>query len=203
MKEIEKKELDQKELELIEKVKEDAREILEEILDKANLKAGDVFVIGCSTSEIKGKYIGRGSDLNIALALYETIEPILREKGIYIAAQCCEHLNRAIILEREALLPGKEIVNVRPMIHAGGSFATTVYENLKDPVAVEHIKASAGIDIGETLIGMHLKDVAVPLRTKNRYIGDARVTAARTRPKFIGGSRAIYDESLIGGEVRR
>ena len=120
-----------------------------------------------------------------------------------MAAQCCEHLNRAVIVEKAALLPGTEIVNVVPQMHAGGSFAVTVYENAENPVAVEEIRADAGMDIGDTLIGMHLKKVAVPVRIGVKKIGEAHVVCARTRPKFIGGSRAVYDDVLSGGEIRR
>ena len=121
---------------------------------------------------------------------------MLNEKGIYLAAQCCEHLNRAIIIEKEAV-PFAEYVNVVPVPKAGGSFATQAYAHFNSPVAVEEIKADAGIDIGSTLIGMHLKKVAVPVRLEVKTIGEAPVTAARTRPKFIGGSRANYDDNLI------
>lgn len=174
-----------------------------ELLGTAGLKEGEIFVVGCSSSEIKGTHIGKGSDINVAKAVYDGIYPLLKAKGVYLAAQCCEHLNRAIIVERKALLPGTEICNVVPQLHAGGSFAVTMFENAGDPVAVEHIKAAAGMDIGDTLIGMHLRDVAVPVRTEVKKIGEANVVCARTRPKFIGGARAVYDDALSGGEVRR
>lgn len=186
-----------------EEIKEASRKAAEELLQVANLKKGDIFVIGCSSSEIKGQHIGKGSDINAAKAVYEGIKPLLDEKCIYLAAQCCEHLNRTIITEREALLPGTEIVNVVPQLHAGGSFSMTVYENAKDPVAVEEIKAAAGMDIGDTLIGMHLKKVAVPVRISVKKIGEANLVCARTRPKFVGGSRAVYDDALSGGDIRR
>ena len=120
----------------------------------------------------------------------------MQERGIFLAAQCCEHLNRAIIVEREAV-PYAEIVNVVPQPKAGGSFATTAYKTFNHPVAVEEIRADAGIDIGGTLIGMHIKKVAVPVRLENNRLGDANVLAARTRPKFIGGERAVYNEKLM------
>lgn len=185
-----------------EDIRDQAAEAVRELLEAAGLKKGDTFVVGCSTSEIKGASIGKGSDLNAADAVYEGIKPVLDEKGIYLAAQCCEHLNRALIVERESLLPGTEICNVVPQIHAGGSFATTCYKHFKDPVALEHIKADAGFDIGDTLIGMHLKDVAVPVRIKVKSIGHAHLVCARTRPKYIGGERAVYDKELSGGEIR-
>ena len=119
-------------------------------------------------------------------------------QGIYIAAQCCEHLNRALIVEHEAV-PNAEIVNVKPQPKAGSSFATAAYNSFRHPVALEEIKADAGLDIGGTLIGMHLKKVAVPVRLDQSRIGSAIVLAARVRPKFIGGERAIYDETLKDG----
>ena len=186
-----------------EEIKNQAAQAVTELLEAAKLSEGDIFVIGCSSSEIKGARIGKGSDIDAAKAVYEGVYPILAEKGIYLAAQCCEHLNRAVIVEKDALLPGTEICNVVPQLHAGGSFAMTVYENAKHPVAVEEIKADAGMDIGDTLIGMQLKKVAVPVRISVKKIGEANVVCARTRPKFIGGSRAVYDDVLSGGDVRR
>lgn len=186
-----------------EEIREQAAKAVTELLAVAKLKAGDVFVIGCSSSEIKGANIGKGSDIDAAKAVYEGVMPILREKGVFLAAQCCEHLNRAVIVEKAALLPGTEIVNVVPQLHAGGSFAMTVYQNAEHPVAVEEIKADAGMDIGDTLIGMQLKRVAVPVRISVKKIGEANVVCARTRPKFIGGSRAVYDDVLSGGDIKR
>lgn len=186
-----------------EEIRAQAAQAVTELLAAAKLKRGDIFLIGCSSSEIKGARIGKGSDIDAAKAVYDGVMPILKEKGIYLAAQCCEHLNRAVIVEKEALLPGTEIVNVVPQMHAGGSFAVTVYENAEHPVAVEEIKADAGMDIGDTLIGMHLKKVAVPVRISLKEIGCAHLTCARTRPKFIGGSRAVYDDVLSGGDVQR
>ena len=174
-----------------------------ELLAVARLEKGDIFIVGCSTSEVMGERIGKGSSTDAAKAIYDGIYPALHERGVYLAAQCCEHLNRAVIVERDALLPGSEICNVVPRLHAGGAFAMTVYENAEHPVAVEEIKASAGMDIGDTLIGMHLKRVAVPVRISVKRIGEANLVCARTRPKYIGGARAEYDESLIGGEIRR
>lgn len=186
-----------------EEIKNQAAQAVTELLKVAKLSEGDIFIIGCSSSEIKGEHIGKGSDIDAAKAVYEGVYPILAEKGIYLAAQCCEHLNRAVIIEKDALLPGTEICNVVPQLHAGGSFAVTVYQNAKNPVAVEEIKADAGLDIGDTLIGMHLKKVAVPVRISVKKIGNANVVCARTRPKFIGGSRAVYDDVLSGGDIQR
>ena len=186
-----------------EKIKEQAQAAAEELVEIAKLKKGDIFVAGCSSSEVMGQRIGKGSDINAAQAIYEGIMSVLEPKGIFLAAQCCEHLNRAIIVEKKALLPGTEIVNVVPHPHAGGSFATTMYHKAKEPIAVEEIKADAGIDIGNTLIGMQLKKVAVPVRLSIKKIGEAPIVCARTRPKFIGGSRAIYDDVLSGGDIAR
>ncbi len=167
-----------------------------DLIEKAKLKKGDIVVVGCSTSEVLGSRIGTDSSPETAKVLFESLYGVFNEKGIFVAAQCCEHLNRAIIIEKEAA-EFIETVNVVPAPKAGGSFATEAYKHFKDPVAVEEIKADAGIDIGATLIGMHLKKVAVPVRLNVKTIGEAQVTAARTRPKFIGGARANYDENLL------
>lgn len=174
-----------------------ATAVVEEICEKAKLNKGDIFIVGCSTSEVIGGIIGKNSSVETGEALFNTIYNILSKKGIFLAAQCCEHLNRAIIIEKEALPFGVETVNVLPQPKAGGSFATAAYNGFKNPVAVETIKADAGIDIGDTLIGMHLKAVAVPVRLQNNKIGSARVVAARTRAKFIGGERAHYNSDLL------
>ena len=174
-----------------------AKKAAEELIELAHLKKGDIAVIGCSTSEVLGSKLGTNSSPDTAKVLFESIYEVFCAKGIYIAAQCCEHLNRAIIVEREAV-PFAERVNVVPQPKAGGSFATQAYAHFKNPIAVEEIKADAGLDIGATLIGMHLKKVAVPVRLSIKYIGEAPVTAARTRPKFIGGERAVYDKELMG-----
>ncbi len=177
-----------------ETIKNQAADAAAELLGVAGMAKGDIFVVGCSSSEIIGGKIGKESSPEAAAAVFAGIYPILRERGIYLAAQCCEHLNRALIIEREcALRHGYEIVSVIPQPSAGGSFATAVYAGLNDPVAVEHIKARAGIDIGDTLIGMHLCDVAVPVRVAIRRIGEANLVCARTRPKYIGGERAKYN----------
>lgn len=182
---------------MFEELTNQASQAVTEILDAANLKPGDIFVVGCSSSEIVGERIGKGSSMEAAQAVFKGIYPVLQERGVYLAAQCCEHLNRALILERAAAEKyGYEPVNVRPWAHAGGSFATTVFENLAEPTAVEHIKAAAGIDIGHTLIGMHLKEVAVPVRVSLDHIGCAPIVCARTRPRFIGGERARYQDEL-------
>ena len=176
----------------------EAKTAVGEIIEIGNLKKGQILVIGCSTSEITGNKIGTQSVPEVAEQVVKAILDVLNEKGIYLAAQCCEHLNRAIVIERElADRLGLDIVNVVPQPKAGGSFATACYKQFKEPVAVEGIRADAGLDIGQTLIGMHLKSVAVPVRLSVKSIGDAILTAARTRAKFIGGSRAVYDENLL------
>ena len=179
-----------------EKLTLQATKLMEEYVEKANLKAGNIMVIGCSTSEIIGSKIGSNSSPETAAIVFEAIYSYAKEKGIYIAVQCCEHLNRAIVVEKAAV-PFAETVNVVPQPKAGGSFATQAYAHFENPVVVEEIKADAGIDIGFTLIGMHLKKVAVPLRLENKMIGEALVIAARTRPKFIGGVRAVYNQDLL------
>lgn len=182
---------------MFEELTKQAAQAVTELLDAAKLKPGDIFVIGCSSSEVVGERIGKGSSMEAAQAVFAGVFPVLKERGIYLAAQCCEHLNRALILEEAAAaMYGYDIVNVRPWAHAGGSFATTVFENLEHPAAVEHIRAAAGIDIGHTLIGMHLKDVAVPVRISLDHIGCAPIVCARTRPRFIGGERARYQDEL-------
>ncbi len=182
---------------MLEEIRKQAEEAVSELLAVAKLKPGDLFVIGCSSSEIMGERIGKGSSMEAAQAVYAGIVPALEAQGVLLAAQCCEHLNRALIVEQSTAKKfGYEPVNVRPWAHAGGSFATTAWENMEHPVAVEHIRASAGMDIGDTLIGMHLKDVAVPVRLSRKKIGQANLVCARTRPKFIGGDRAQYADEL-------
>lgn len=169
--------------------------VTEELIEKAALKTGQILVVGCSTSEVLGSKIGTNSNPDTAKDIFQALHDTAKKYGIYLAIQCCEHLNRAIITERSAV-PFGEIVNVVPQPKAGGSLATQAYAGFTDPVAVEEIKADAGIDIGFTLIGMHLKKVAVPVRLENNRIGEAMIVAARTRPKFIGGERAIYSDAL-------
>jgi uncharacterized protein (TIGR01440 family) len=175
---------------------EQARAALSELCEKAKLQPGNIVVVGCSTSEVMGSTIGTNSNFDAAGEIFKGLYDYARSKGLFLAIQCCEHLNRAIITERGAV-PFGEIVNVIPQPKAGGSLATQAYAGFQDPVAVEEIKADAGLDIGLTLIGMHLKKVAVPVRLENNRIGDAIVVAARTRPKFVGGVRAIYDQDLL------
>ena len=171
-----------------------AHSAMSELLEKANLRPASLVVVGCSSSEIGGGTIGHASSLELAEAAFAGLYPEVQSRGLYLAAQCCEHLNRALIVEREvALSRGYEIVSVVPKPKAGGSFATTAWANFSDPVAVEFVQAEAGLDIGQTLIGMHLRHVAVPFRLSVNRIGEATVTAATTRPKYIGGCRAQYE----------
>ena len=185
----------------LEEIKRQSRQAVTEILEGAGLKPGDIFVIGCSSSEILGDKIGTATNLESAEAVFEGIIPVLNENGIFAAAQCCEHLNRALVVEREAMEKyGFEQVNAIPQPnHAGGAFATVCYNRFKDPVLVESImnKADAGIDIGGTMIGMHMHGVVVPMRISLRKIGEASIICARHRPKYVGGQRAIYDEKLM------
>lgn len=169
-----------------------------QLLEAARLQPEDILVVGCSSSEAGGKQIGTDSSPQVAAAIFSGIYAVTQKAGVYLAAQCCEHLNRALILEEEAARRYNcEIVNVVPAPKAGGSFATAAYGAFAHPVAVEHVRAHVGMDIGDTLIGMHLREVAVPLRLQSSRIGNARVVCARTRPKFIGGGRAAYDEGLM------
>lgn len=179
-------------------IRSQASQAVTELLEKSRLEAGDILVIGCSSSEVCGHRIGSASSEETAAAIFDGIWPILNERGIWLAAQCCEHLNRALIVEnalrKELRLPR---LNVIPQPKAGGSFAATAYRRFQEPAAVEHIHAQAGMDIGGTLIGMHLDEVAVPVRLSMDHIGEAILLCARTRAKFTGGSRAIYDERLL------
>ena len=179
---------------MYETIKQQTIQALTELLDYGHARPGDLVVIGCSSSEIVGATIGHGTVPEAAAAAAEAALSYLTARGLYLAAQCCEHLNRALIIERAAAEKyGYEEVCVVPQPKAGGSFATAVYGQMQNPVAVEHIRAAYGLDIGDTFIGMHLKDVAVPVRLTVTAIGSAHLTAAYTRPKLIGGARAVYE----------
>ncbi|MEW4225551.1 TIGR01440 family protein [Rossellomorea marisflavi] len=168
--------------------------ILQEFHDQVPLRRGQVLVIGCSTSEVVGEKIGTAGTIDTAELIYEELKEYADKSGVSLAFQCCEHLNRAIVIEREtAETKNLDEVTVVPVRKAGGAMATHAYHRFQDPVIVEHIKADAGIDIGDTFIGMHLKHVAVPVRVSVRSLGHAHVTLARTRPKLIGGNRAVYE----------
>lgn len=179
-------------------IKDQVTTAVTELLAASKLQPGDLLVVGCSSSEVTGRKIGTASSVDTASAIVDALLPVLAENGIALAAQCCEHLNRALIVERAvAKQHGWPIVNVMPQPKAGGSFATTVWQRMTDPVAVERVVAQAGLDIGGTLIGMHLQEVAVPVRLSIDRIGEARLLCARTRPKFVGGCRAVYNEEIL------
>src|SRR5690625_1480743 len=176
-----------------ERIKNDMEHVVDEWIASDFLEAGDLFVVGCSTSEVAGKQIGTSGSEEIAKVLFESLQRLAKEKKIHLAFQCCEHLNRAIVIERVAQEKlGMDRVTVIPTPSAGGSMASYAYNHFNDAVVVEEIEAHAGIDIGDTMIGMHLKKVAVPLRFETKAIGNAHLTLARTRPKLIGGERARY-----------
>ena len=179
---------------MYDELRQQAREAAKELAEAAALKRGMTVVVGCSTSEVCGEQIGSASVPEAAEAIFMGLYDVFNPMGVFIAAQCCEHLNRAIIIESEkADKLGLEKVCVVPHPRAGGSFATAAWHTMKNPAAVEEIRAEAGIDIGFTLIGMHLKRVAVPLRLENNVIGEAKLNAAKTRAKYIGGERAKYE----------
>lgn len=180
---------------MLDEIKKQVTAVAEEICEKAKLQKGQILVVGCSSSEVLGKKIGSHSSQEMGEAIYQALAEVLDPKGIYLAAQCCEHLNRALVMERAAL-KDQEPVSAVPQAKAGGAFATAAYKYFKDAVVVERVRADAGLDIGGTLIGMHLKEVAVPVRLQLDHIGEALLLAARTRPRLIGGVRAIYDENL-------
>ena len=178
----------------LERYESEAYECARELIGRAKAKPGDIFVVGCSTSEILGSHPGTNSAPDVGRAAMLGVKRACGESSLYLAAQCCEHLNRAVILESEAAARyGYEAVNVVPQPKAGGSFATALWSALDAPCAVEHVRAALGMDVGGVLIGMHLREVAVPVPLEHSMIGEARVIAARTRPKFIGGERAVYD----------
>lgn len=180
------------------KLKDQSKKVLQELILKSKLNSGNIVVVGCSTSEVMGEEIGTCSNIDIAQKLFDGFVEVVNENGLFLAAQCCEHLNRAIVVEQQvADKLNLDIVNVIPVLKAGGAFSTVCWNNFKKPVVVETIKADCGIDIGGTLIGMHIKPTVVPVRTSIRNIGCANIVCARRRPKFIGGERAKYDLNLI------
>ncbi|WP_044749347.1 TIGR01440 family protein [Bacillus alveayuensis] len=167
--------------------------VLREFETQVPLSSEHILVIGCSTSEVIGKKIGTAGTTEVAAMLFHELKQLHEKTGVQLAFQCCEHLNRALVVEKKtAIERNLEIVSVIPVRSAGGAMAEYAYNHLKEPVVVEFIKADAGIDIGDTLIGMHLKHVAVPVRTSLKQVGHAHVALAKTRPKLIGGARAVY-----------
>lgn len=182
-------------------IRKQAQRAVAELCDAAHLRPGALFVVGCSSSEVLGERIGTHTSMDVAGSLYEGIASELKERGVFLAAQCCEHLNRALVVERTVLERyDLEQVNAIPQPnHAGGAFASVTWNRMADPVLVESLsaRADAGIDIGGTLIGMHIHPVVVPVRISIDRIGEASILCARRRPKYVGGQRAIYDEALL------
>lgn len=177
----------------LDQIKQQTRQGLTELLNQAKLEAGDVFVLGLSTSEVQGEQIGEDSSIEIGRVIVKTILDVLRPLGIHLAVQGCQHLNRALVVEKAvAKEKGLEQVMVYPQIHAGGAGQIAAFENFAEPIEVEHIQAAAGMDIGDTSIGMQVKFVQVPVRTSIKTIGQAHTTYLRSRPKYIGGPRAKY-----------
>lgn len=177
----------------LQKVKEEVYKATKGLLEAAKLRPGQILVLGCSTSEIQGKRIGSTGSTDVAVVVLDGVQEALRGTGVHLAVQCCEHLNRALVVEREVQEKyNLTEVTVLPVPKAGGATAATALRRFHDPVVVESIQAHAGIDIGDTLIGMHLRPVAVPVRLEQKSVGNAHLTLARTRPKLIGGARAVY-----------
>ena len=173
-------------------IEQESRLAAMEICEASGIKRGEIFVVGCSSSEVLGDRIGTATNVGVAEAIYNGIAPVLEEKGVYLAGQCCEHLNRALVIDEQ--------VNAIPQPnHAGGAFATVCYQRMENPVLTESIRmqATAGIDIGGTMIGMHIHPTVVPLRISLRKIGEAGIICARRRPRYIGGARTVYDERLM------
>lgn len=177
----------------LETIKKQIAQLLTEYEQQVTLMQGQLFIVGCSTSEIAGSKIGTAGSMEIAEALYDELDAFAKRHGVYLVFQGCEHINRALTLEYEAAMKyGLEPVSVIPVKSAGGSMSAYAYTQLKNPVVVEHVRGHGGIDIGQTFIGMHLKEVVVPVRTSVRQIGEAIVATAKVRPKLIGGERAVY-----------
>ena len=177
----------------MEAITKELTEAAQELISISKAKPGQIFVVGCSTSEVLGNKIGTGGSSEAAVAMFKALKEVTDKHGLCLAVQCCEHLNRALVVEASTMERyNLEEVTVRPMPHAGGAMGTAAYENFSEPVVVEKITAHLGLDIGQTLIGMHLKRVAVPVRLAHKFIGEAVLTAARTRPALIGGERAQY-----------
>lgn len=184
--------------EIMQIIEKQSKAAVLELIQKSKLTAGDILVIGCSSSEICGKTLGTSSSIEAAEALYNGVIPVLQEHKIHLAVQCCEHLNRAIVIEKKAIEYREYTqLNAKPVPHAGGAFASVCYNNFESPVLIESIQANAGMDIGNVLIGMQIKAVAVPIRLSINKIGEANLICARSRPRFIGGERAVYDTALL------
>ena len=177
----------------LKQIEKDAKRVTLELLQAAKLDPKDAVVIGGSTSEIVGEHLGSNTNLEVAKAVVKTIVNVLKEKDIYPVIQSCEHINRALVVEREyAKLHNLEPVNVIPVETAGGGFSTAAMEILDDPVVVERVGVDAGIDIGDVFIGMHIKNVGVVVRSDIKQIGKAHLSMIRTRLKLIGGDRSKH-----------
>ena len=180
---------------MLEEIRRESKLAIVELLAQSSLREGDIIVLGGSSSEVLGSHIGKNSSQEIGLAVVEEILRVVKENKLYLAVQGCEHINRALVVEREiAERKGFEIVSVVPALHAGGSMSMAAYKLMEDPVMIEHVVAQAGLDIGDTSIGMHVKFVQVPVRLSIKEIGKAHLTALRSRPKLIGGERAVYQK---------
>lgn len=171
------------------------QEILDDVLVKAQLEAGDIFVLGCSTSEVLGHMIGKYSSLEIGELIVSTVLQKLKPLGVHLAVQGCEHLNRSLVIEKSvAKMNGLEEVWVLPTLEAGGAASVAVMSLFEQPIEVANVQAKAGLDIGDTFIGMHIKSVQVPIRPSRKSLGEAHVTAVTSRPKYVGGPRASYGQ---------
>lgn len=178
----------------LDEIRRQAKQAATELLELAEIQSGQILMIGCSTSEVIGRKIGSAGSSAVAEAILNSLIEVCSKTGVHLAIQCCEHLNRALVVEQQVALQYQlETVMVVPVPKAGGALAAQAMKTFDGPTVVEHIKAHAGLDIGSTLIGMHLKEVAVPVRLLQKSIGQAVLTAARTRPKLIGGARAVYE----------
>jgi uncharacterized protein (TIGR01440 family) len=181
---------------MIQEWEKELETVLTEFQEQASLTAGQLLVVGCSTSEVIGEKIGTSGTVEVAEMIFRTFRKFQQEIGVQLAFQCCEHLNRALVIEKAvAVERSLDEVTVVPVRTAGGAMATYAFEHFDDAVVVEFLKADAGIDIGHTLIGMHLKHVAVPVRIGQKTVGQAYITLAKTRPKLIGGARAVYERT--------
>jgi uncharacterized protein (TIGR01440 family) len=182
---------------MIDSIAIDLRSALDELYSAAKVEEGGILVVGCSTSEVLGKKIGTAGSGDVASAIYDTVAAFCEAHGLYLAAQCCEHLNRSLVVEKK-LMKARSLtrVNAVPQVHAGGSFATAAWAGMTEPVLVDRVVADFGIDIGNTLIGMHIRPVVVPVRVSVRTVGEAPLVLARSRCPYVGGVRAVYDPDL-------
>lgn len=182
---------------MTEQIKKDIKTALTELYAAAKPEENSILVVGCSTSEVIGEKIGTSGSEDAASAIYGAVSEFCRERGLFLAAQCCEHLNRSLVVEKDcAKMYGLVRVNAVPHVHAGGAFATAAYAGMNEPYLVENVTADMGIDIGGTLIGMHIRPVCVPVRVSIKTIGKAPLTLARSRCKYVGGERAKYNPEL-------